>query len=228
MELKGHTDNIRALQLNAEGTMCLSGSSDHSLRLWDLRQRNCLKQWRHHEDSVWAIACDTDWNTVLTAGRDGSVFQCSVMSEAQEVAPVLKGVGPIAALALASGSSQLWLAANSKTPVVARWSLEEAKESACVGNTCAPDTSLTIGAGIVRCRTLNDRQHVVAQDSQGEVSQWNVSTASMVQVPSLTPGGPSTAAVLALALICIWLLSSVLVCSMLMVLIGADVREGRL
>ena len=33
MKLKGHTDNVKALVLNRDGTQCLSGSSDGTVRL---------------------------------------------------------------------------------------------------------------------------------------------------------------------------------------------------
>lgn len=41
--LQGHSDNIRALLVNDEGTLLLSGSSDHTIRLWDLGQQRCIQ-----------------------------------------------------------------------------------------------------------------------------------------------------------------------------------------
>jgi WD repeat-containing protein 48 len=41
--VQGHTDNVRALLLNAEGTLLLSGSSDNTVRLWDLGQQRCIQ-----------------------------------------------------------------------------------------------------------------------------------------------------------------------------------------
>ena len=38
-QLKGHTDNVRALALSTSGKLLLSGSSDNTIRLWDLGQQ---------------------------------------------------------------------------------------------------------------------------------------------------------------------------------------------
>ena len=38
-QLKGHTDNVRARALSASGKLLLSGSSDNTIRLWDLGQQ---------------------------------------------------------------------------------------------------------------------------------------------------------------------------------------------
>ena len=39
MKLKGHSDNVKALVLNRDGTQCVSGSSDGTIKLWSLGQQ---------------------------------------------------------------------------------------------------------------------------------------------------------------------------------------------
>jgi len=178
-ELKGHTDNVRALLLKADATTCLSGSSDNSVRLWDIRQRSCVRQSTYHQDSVWAIAADQDLQRIVTGGRDGNVYEFDPVQDTH--VPLVSGVGPVVALALGSDSSQIWLAGNAKSPVVGRWSLEAARTAHAEGTVEEPEASITVVPGIVKCQILNDRQHVLSQDSDGFVSQWHVATASMVR-----------------------------------------------
>lgn len=79
-KLKGHQDNIKALCVNEEGTLvnttlrssqltfsqCVSGSSDFTLRLWDLRQQQCIHVFEIHDDSIWSVAADASFSNVFS------------------------------------------------------------------------------------------------------------------------------------------------------------------
>lgn len=55
MKLRGHTDNIKALVLNKDGTQCLSASSDGTIKLWSLGQQRCVQTIKVHSEGVWAL-----------------------------------------------------------------------------------------------------------------------------------------------------------------------------
>ena len=55
MKLKGHTDNVKALLVNKDGSQVLSGSSDGSIKLWSLGQQRCILTFRIHEEAIWAL-----------------------------------------------------------------------------------------------------------------------------------------------------------------------------
>ncbi len=65
----------RALALNEAGTMCISGSTDHTLRVWDLGQQRCVATLAVHEDSVWSLAMDAGFAIVTSGGRDGCIYR---------------------------------------------------------------------------------------------------------------------------------------------------------
>ena len=65
----------RCLRVNPEGTLCLSGSSDHTMRLWDLGQQRCLHTYAAHTDSVWALAAARDFSIAFSGGRDGCAYR---------------------------------------------------------------------------------------------------------------------------------------------------------
>lgn len=57
--------------------MCVSGSTDHTLRVWDLGQQRCVSTLAVHEDSVWALTMDAAFSTVTSGGRDGCIYRCA-------------------------------------------------------------------------------------------------------------------------------------------------------
>jgi WD repeat-containing protein 48 len=54
-QITGHVDNVKALVLNRDGTQCLSGSSDGTIKLWSLGQQRCITTIRVHDEGVWAL-----------------------------------------------------------------------------------------------------------------------------------------------------------------------------
>lgn len=55
MKLKGHSDNVKCLVLNKDGTQCLSGSSDGTIKLWSIGQQKCIHTFRVHSEGVWTL-----------------------------------------------------------------------------------------------------------------------------------------------------------------------------
>lgn len=68
----------RALSLNEAGTLCVSGSTDHTIKVWDVGQQRCISTLAVHEDSVWAVAMDADFGTVTSGGRDGCIYRWAI------------------------------------------------------------------------------------------------------------------------------------------------------
>lgn len=60
--------------VNDDGTLVVSGSSDGSMRLWDLRTQRTVHTYDPHTDSVWALAADEAFTRIYSGGRDKHVF----------------------------------------------------------------------------------------------------------------------------------------------------------
>uniref|UniRef100_A0A914PKP1 Uncharacterized protein n=1 Tax=Panagrolaimus davidi TaxID=227884 RepID=A0A914PKP1_9BILA len=74
-KLRGHSDNIRAITVNKDGTQCLSASSDGTIRLWSIGQQRCIASINCHSDSVWTLQADSNFTHVYSGGRDHRVYR---------------------------------------------------------------------------------------------------------------------------------------------------------
>ena len=61
--------------MDGEGRLLLTGSSDHTVRLWDLGQQRCVLTLATHTNSVWALAATPSFDTVYSGGRDGCIYR---------------------------------------------------------------------------------------------------------------------------------------------------------
>jgi WD repeat-containing protein 48 len=201
-KLVGHSNLVRALVLDADGRRLLSASSDRTVRLWDVGSGRCIHTCRLHRDAAWALAVDADWRTAYSGGRDGAVIATDLgtwdsVLVACEQAPVVRlaagreqlwcattssdvrswptaavaealRAGPAHGAAIDGGSWALRSSANGGSgSVSARRRLVTAL--------AAKPLALIEGAAAVHSHTLlSDRWRVLAADTTGVVTLWDV------------------------------------------------------
>ena len=68
--LEGHTNSVHSVAVTADGRRALSGSSDQTLRLWDLSSGECLRTFAGHPDMVRFVALSADERLALSGGND--------------------------------------------------------------------------------------------------------------------------------------------------------------
>ena len=52
MSLKGHEDVVRQVRISKQGLVCLSGSADGTVRMWDLRYQQPVARYDFHATSA--------------------------------------------------------------------------------------------------------------------------------------------------------------------------------
>lgn len=127
--LRGHTENVRALVLSEDGTVCISGSADRTVRVWDVGMRRCVHIFDAHHDSVWALGVagySCGWadpacvdgaggaggsmlGEVFSGGRDGLVLVHDL--RLLQTGLVVREPSPLQALAVPTGSGEVWASA---------------------------------------------------------------------------------------------------------------------
>jgi WD40 repeat protein len=68
--LEGHTDSVNALALSPDGRQIVSGSSDKTLKVWDLESGRLIHSLEGHTDSVRTLALSTDGRHVISGSDD--------------------------------------------------------------------------------------------------------------------------------------------------------------
>src|SRR5262249_37334571 len=84
----GHEDKAAAVAVTADGRRVLSGSHDHTLRLWDLQTGRLLRSFVGHKGGVFMVATVPDGRGALSASGDGTIRLWDLETgETRHVAP---------------------------------------------------------------------------------------------------------------------------------------------
>uniref|UniRef100_A0A8C1I3R3 WD repeat-containing protein 48 n=1 Tax=Cyprinus carpio carpio TaxID=630221 RepID=A0A8C1I3R3_CYPCA len=186
MKLKGHTDNVKSLLLNRDGTQCLSGSSDGTIRLWSLGQQRCIATYRVHDEGVWALQVNEAFTHIYTGGRDRKIY-CTDLRNPDLRVLICEEKAPILTMELdksADPPQAVWVSTTKS--VVNKWSLKgmhNFRASGDYDNDCSapltplctqPEQVIKGGASIVQSHILNDKRHILTKDSNNSVAFWDV------------------------------------------------------
>ena len=74
--LKGHGVNVSCLShFDSEDRkhLILSGSYDNSIKLWDLRQKNCINTYKGHTMEVKSLEVSPDGKWFISGAQDSKV-----------------------------------------------------------------------------------------------------------------------------------------------------------
>lgn len=72
--LHGHSEAVTSVDISADGNTAISGSTDKTVILWDLVQRDVQQRFVGHDGIVRAIALSRDGRWAISGGDDASVI----------------------------------------------------------------------------------------------------------------------------------------------------------
>ena len=71
--LEGHTDSVNSVALSTDGFRAISGSSDNTLRVWDLNSGQCIAILQDHAASVNSVALSADGFRAISGSSDNTL-----------------------------------------------------------------------------------------------------------------------------------------------------------
>ncbi|MGH9971214.1 MAG: caspase family protein [Pyrinomonadaceae bacterium] len=118
----GHSRPIISIAFSADGKMLATGSTDHTIKLWDVATGRELRTLTGHSDGIGAVAFSVNGKTLASAGLDNTIKSWDVAT-GRELRTLTRYPGVLLALSpeaktLASGSNdgtiRLWDVATSR------------------------------------------------------------------------------------------------------------------
>jgi predicted Zn finger-like uncharacterized protein len=105
--LEGHQGAVASLAFTPDACKLLSGSSDRTMRLWDVATAQCLRVFEGHTDWVTSVAVSPDGHWAMSGGNDGTVRIWNLATG--ECARTLAGSGTAVAAVAFTADSQFGL-----------------------------------------------------------------------------------------------------------------------
>ncbi|XP_065892130.1 notchless protein homolog 1-like isoform X5 [Dysidea avara] len=68
--LRGHVSAVYQISWSADSRLLCSGSSDSTLKVWDIKNRKLLMDLPGHVDEVFSVDWSTNGEQVASGGRD--------------------------------------------------------------------------------------------------------------------------------------------------------------
>jgi guanine nucleotide-binding protein subunit beta-2-like 1 protein len=79
--LHGHSHSVEDVVLSSDALFALSGSSDHTLRLWDLNAGVTTRRFVGHEKDVLSVAFSADNRQIVSGSRDRTIKLWNTLGE---------------------------------------------------------------------------------------------------------------------------------------------------
>ncbi|KAH1027199.1 hypothetical protein HUJ05_000755 [Dendroctonus ponderosae] len=203
--LMGSKESIYSLAMNPPGSLVVSGSTEKALRLWDPRscvklcklkgssdgsikiwnigQQRCIQTILLHTEAVWALLATENFTYLISGGRDKKVIMTD-LKNVQNSVLVCTEEAPVLKMCFTADQQGIWVSTSDST--VRCWKLPSEKHfSDDIPLSRQPISVIPGDASTVKATILNDKRHILTKDSNGNVFLYDVLRA--IKVESLGP-----------------------------------------
>jgi len=179
--LTGNEAGVNSVALSPDGAVIVSGSSDHSVRVWDARTGAAIfSPLLGHTDEVWSIAISSDGRLIASASLDHTVRLWNLQTGKAVGGPMRGHLGRVRAVVFSPDTR--WLASGSWDKTVCIWDVATQQPSS-IGPLSSANYVLTVAIS-------PDGRFVAAGDYSGYLRIWQSNTGQPVRDPLQTSLNP--------------------------------------
>ena len=161
--LLGHTSQVNTVAVTADGRLAVSGSSDKSLKVWDLERGVELRSLRGHADTVEKVVITPDGRRVVSASGDKTIRVWDI--ESGEQLHNLHGSQSIITNLMLAPDGHRIISSSFEDQTIKIWDIESGK----LLNTLRGHNSFVAGFAITP-----DEQLVVSASGDWTLKLWDL------------------------------------------------------
>lgn len=161
--LKEHTEEVNTIALSPDATILASGSSDNTIKLWNLDKSEVIQTLKGHSDYVWAVALSPDGKILASGSRDKTIRLWDIET-GKQLATLGEASVPVTSLAISSDGKIL---ASGHSNTIKLWDLSTQKLITTLPGHNSVVNSIAI---------TPDSQTLVSGSWDKTVKIWNLNT----------------------------------------------------
>ena len=165
--LSGHVDSVNTVAITPDGKFVVSGSSDHTVKKWDLNTATEVMTFRGHTSPVNAVAITPDGQKVVSGASDNTVRVWNLETGAEIL--TFNGHGlPIVAVGVTLDGQKVVSASINFIKV---WDVETGKE----------ELTLKGHGDLVRAIAIT-RDEVISGGNSGIIKVWSLKNGKLLSM----------------------------------------------
>lgn len=71
--MSGHGSWVLSVAVSPDNARFASGSSDRTVKVWDLKAKQCLHTFTDHTDQVWSVRFNADGEQLVSVADDRAI-----------------------------------------------------------------------------------------------------------------------------------------------------------
>ncbi|AOY79923.1 WD40 repeat domain-containing protein [Moorena producens JHB] len=167
--LIGHGDSVNAVAVTPDDTMVISGSSDHTVKVWDLNTGTEIRTLTGHSAPVNSVAVTPDGTRVISGASDHTVRVWN-LATGKEILRFNGHSAPVNAVAVTPDGKKVVSVSIAKYDSIKVWDVETGKE----------ELTLKGHGYLVRTVAITFDNRVISASDNGTIKIWSLTNGEML------------------------------------------------